>query len=226
MNFLQIVQRAKLESARSGGDIGSVLTAAADDKRLVNWVADVFRSLQQRPHGWSWMRKELAAGAILAGQRGYTAAQLDATITSFGRWLPATTDGYKPVVTLASGQKTYPSFMAWEDFRLAFEVGPATVPADPQRWSVAPDGRLFVGPTPLANCTIALSYYRGVQELALDADVPDMPTDFHMMLVWGALMELASFDAAPEVFSRASKNFDQMDSDMRAQYGPRIFFKP
>lgn len=41
-----------------------------------------------------------------------------------------------------------------------------------------------------------------------------------MILVWRALMELASFDAAPEVYARAQMNFANMDREMRRRYGP------
>ena len=42
--------------------------------------------------------------------------------------------------------------------------------------------------------------------MAADADTPDMPSEFHLLLVWRALQEVAKFDAAPEVLARAEKN--------------------
>nr|HPL79494.1 hypothetical protein [Burkholderiaceae bacterium] len=53
---------------------------------------------------------------------------------------------------------------------------------------------------------LRIEYWKEPSELAADADTPDMPDRFHMLLVWAALQEVAKFDAAPEVLARAEKN--------------------
>lgn len=223
MNFLQLVQRAKRESARSGGTIASVALTSGDDQRIVGWVNDAWVDLQRRSHGWDWMRKELT-GSLVAGTRGYTALSLNALATDFGRWLPASIEHYAPQVAMASGQRINLKFRDWDAFRSAFELQDHAA-GDPQYWSVAPDRKLYVGPTPSAACTLRLGYYKQPYELVLDADTPDMPSEFHTLLVWRALMELASFDSAVEVYARASVNYENADTDLRQQCAPRLYFR-
>ena len=37
-------------------------------------------------------------------------------------------------------------------------------------------------------------YRKSAQALTLDADIPEMPTDFHELIVWEALKRLGNFD--------------------------------
>ena len=220
MNWLQLTQRLKLESGRTGPAITSLVGLPENYARLANWLADRWVELQRRPHGWSFMRRELE-GAIVANTRGYTALALDSAASDFGRWLPPATEHYEVRCQNAPGRGWPLRWLPWEKFRVSFELSEHE-PGEPAYWSIAPDDKLYVGPTPLANRTIHASYYRAPTAFIDGTSEPDMAAEFHMILVWGALMDVASFDAAPEVYTRAATNFDNIDTDMRARYAPQI----
>lgn len=220
MNWLQLTQRLKLESGRTGPNITTLVGLPENYQRLASWIADRWIELQRRPHGWSFMREELT-GAIVSGTRGYLATGLDAAASSFGRWLPPATEGYEVRCETAPGQGWALRWMPWERFRASFELSEHQ-PGEPVYYSIAPDDRLYVGPTPLANRTIRASYYRAPEAFADGGSEPTMGSEFHMILVWAALMDVASFDAAPEVYTRAVTNFENIDTDLRARYAPQI----
>lgn len=220
MNFLQLARRLKVESARSGAVISDVTTATGDDARLVNWIADQWLELQRRPHGWSWMRRELD-GATIIGQRLYAAAELDADVSSFSRWMPGATNDYEVTSGDASGKWPL-RWLPWEKFRSAFELRESAAAA-PRYWSISPEEKLAIGPTPDGIYSINASYYRGPLELTENESLPTgLPAEYHLILVWGALMQVANFDAAPEVYTRAFTNFENMDTELRHRFGPRI----
>lgn len=225
MNFLQLVNRAKREAQRSGGALASVSIASGDDLLLCDQVAEEWLALQRRPHGWKWMRREMTNGAIVAGQRDYTAVQLVPGITDFGRWYPAAVEGYFPQLVLASGATVFLKWMPWELFRARIELQ-THQPTTPTFWSVDDTGKFYVGPTPNENGTLKASYYAAATELLEDDDLPaGLPVEFHMILVWGALIQLASIDAASEVYTRALMNFENIDTDLRFQQAPTIYVK-
>jgi hypothetical protein len=291
VDFLALVERLKVESARSGGPVVSVATALNDDARLVNWIADAWLELQRRPHGWTWMRAELA-GPTVAGQAAYEAADIglwsiaftagsseytagetltqgansaivkQVTLTSgawsgtaagtmlikpvagtftagaaagggvctlsgpattpgaFDRWVPPTIEGYAVMATDSAGQTWRLDQMAWDRFKAleSNELVPRFRPIT--HWAIDPNERLYIGPTPTEVFTLRASYYKTPTPFTLDTDAPTFASQYHMILVWRALMELSSFDAAPEVYARAQVNFANIDREMQRRYGP------
>lgn len=222
MNYLQLVQRLKRESARSGAAITTLTDLPVNDQRLADWVNDAWLELQRYDGGWSWMRKSVA-GPTIIGQRGYTAAELDAGASDFSRWLPAATEHYEVTAESVAGSPWPIRYLDWNTFRSRFEVREHVAGA-PQFWSIAPDRKVYVGPTPDAVYTLRLEYFKGATSLADATASPEIDTEFHLILVWRALMELASFDAAPEVYSRANTNFTNMEQGLLTRHGPRISF--
>lgn len=227
MNYLESVKRLKREAGRSaGGIITSLTDLSEDDQMLAEAVAEAWLELQRRPHGWSWMRRELA-GVTVADQASYTAAELDATAGDFGRWLPPATEGYNVLVRRLT-EPTGPwalRFMPWEKFRVSFVLS-AAAPGQATFYSISPDDRLWLGPTSTEALSLFAAYYTAPQQLLAETDEPNIPAEYHMINVWRALMEVASFDAAPEVFTRAASNFANIDTDLRARYGPQMGFAP
>lgn len=223
MNYLQLVQRLKREAGRSGTVMATLAGLDAEDQRLADAVAEAWLELQRRPHGWTWMRKELT-GTLVAAQSVYTAVQLNGAATDLGRWLPPATEGYQVMAMVSGGSGPWVlHFLPWEEYRRRFVLTPNAA-APPVFYSIAPDDKFCVGPTPTATTTLYATYYRTPTTLTVDANTPDIGTEYHLILMWRALMEIGSFDAATEVYSRAAANFTNLDSDLRARYGPVMGF--
>lgn len=222
MNRLELVRRLKRESARSGPVILTTTSLSADDQRLSDWVDDAYLEIQRREHGWTFMRRELV-GVTVMGQRGYTADELNVEVTDFGRWLPPATEGYRLSVEQSTGQAWFPRWVPWEKFRADFELR-ETQTGPPAYWSISPDDKLYIGPTPAVEYTVRAIYYRAPVAFVADEDTPAWAPEYHMILVWRALMELANFDSAPEVYARGAMNFENLETDMMRRYGPKISF--
>ena len=73
-------------------------------------------------------------------------------------------------------------------------------------WTFDEANQLIVGPQPALAYKLRMEFWKSPTELAADVDAPDMPEEFHLLLMWRALQEVAKFDAAPEVLARAEKN--------------------
>ena len=48
-------------------------------------------------------------------------------------------------------------------------------------------------------------YWKGLQTLAADADEPEMPADYHMLIVYRALLKYAYNIVAQEILARAGQ---------------------
>lgn len=213
MNYLQLAQRLRRESGLAGTSLTSTIVGAiGDSQRLVDWIADAWRELQNEVHErrWRWLRAQ-CLGDIVSPTMAYTIDELlgvSAGATRFAFWVPQSRV-YRPTVYLAStpGTEWHLTFMPYETFRQLFLIGqPAGGP--PQCWSISPSNQLLIGPPPDQAYKVRADYYRAPQELASDTDTPEMPTQHHMVIVWKALVDYGSYDAGQEVIARARDNLD------------------
>lgn len=222
MNRLQLVQRLKRESGRSGTPPASIGVLAGDDILLDAWLGDAWLEVQRKRMDWAWMRKTVT-GALDIGVGVYAASDLDPLVLDFGRWQGFTGDYTVRLYDAAApGVPRHLHWIPYEVFQARFLVGTVS-DATPEFWSVAPDKRLLLGPKPAAaGLTVQADYWAKPTALVADADAPGMPEQFHMLLVWRALLEVAGFDAAPEVEARARRNLRMAWADLLDDQAPRI----
>lgn len=212
MNLLQIAQRAKSESGRSGSGPLTVTAVTGDDLRIVNACKDAWRELQMMPRRWAWMRTEVTK-PLTIDTVTHTLAGMG--ITDWAEWKRDSEDYHPSVYDTTAPDSEWPlRFIPYEKFRFMFLIG-AHAAGAPQYWSSDPDGSLLIGPKPdLATYEVRIAYFKAPTELAADGDTPDMPSRFHMLLTWMALMQISASDAATEHYQRASDSqrlvFDQL----------------
>ena len=84
---------------------------------------------------------------------------------------------------------------------------------------------ICLGPPPDGSYTITGDYFVAPSERAADIDVPvGIPTRFHMLIVYRAMMKYAGYESAPEVYQRASEENAGMYAQLEALRAPRIGF--
>lgn len=213
MNFLQIAQRLREESGLTSSATlspTSVLSQAGELKRIVNWAASAYTDLQASNQNWRWMRSTFSFPTVASTDSyAYTAATdliTAATITRFSRWIAFDDDGYENVscyrTTTGVSDEQVLEFMPWSAFRDRYKRRTQTN-GRPAHFTVDPQNKIVLGPNPDAIYTIKGEYQKSAQILAADTDTPEMPTDFHMLIVWNALLDYGGYAAASEVFTRA-----------------------
>ena len=228
MNYLELVNRLKLESGRSGGDIASVATASVGDLRLVRLIPTAYEKIQRVTNDWLWMRKTVLA-AITAGQM----AQAPGTdmlvqpantdpVNDFRGFKTPKADYMPTALDPVSPTAEWPLWwLPYDEFRQRFVAG-THVAGVPQYWAVSPGNEMLLGPTPDKVYHVRFDYRTKVVTLAADTDIPAMPEDYHMVIVWEALKSLAAFDNAPEAYSRAESEHEAVFGDLWVDQGPKL----
>lgn len=198
-----MARRLKSESGRSGSGPVSVSSAIDNDLRIVNAVRDCWLDLQLEPRNWRFMRKSLSGKSLSEGVGEYSQSSFG--VTDVASWWHETCD-YQPRVCQASSPQSEWSlkWLPYERFASMFLVGQPDNGV-PQYWSQGLDGKLLIGPKPDATpYLLRIDYVREPTALTGDTDSPDMPTRFHMFLVWEALKSVAVTDASNENLARAA----------------------
>jgi hypothetical protein len=161
-----------------------------------------------------------SAAVLLPAQVAHNPTAFNAT--RFGQFIPEDWD-YKPSYFLASSPATeLPlKFVDWNVFRSMFIVGTHDA-APPQYWSVAPNGYLNIGPTPDDIYTYRFDYQKSPQELAADGDTPEMPSKFHSIIAWKALMLMSAADADSSLYTTAYGQYEDLESELILDQGAQI----
>jgi hypothetical protein len=207
MNFLQLAQAVKRESGLSGGGPTSINSAVGDDLRIFNWVNWAARDISLAREDWRWRRGTAVAPSTTAAVNSYTAFGL----TDFASW-KAENVVYKPTAYRLSDGIANEHKLMWtpyDQYRMLFMTGVQT-PGPAQYWSISPSEEFLLGPVPDEAHLVRADYVKDFTDLIVDASVPELPTRFHMIVVWRALLEYGGFDAASEVYQRADQNYKLM----------------
>lgn len=97
-----------------------------------------------------------------------------------------------------------------------------TQPGQPTVISSAPDRSLLLGLTPNDIYTVVGEYYRSPQILAVDADIPIIPTEYHMIIVYRTMKKYGMFNVANEQIAEGREEYSRLMSRLQRQYLPSI----
>lgn len=203
MNFLQLCQRVSQECGVSPNSVvplpTTVVAQTGELKRVVDWTADAWRNIQGHRHfNWMW---EQASLTMLATTSSLAGTIPEARYEKDSLYLPS-----------ASGLGLFPDFLPWDEFRQVYPFVQAG--AGFGAWSIAPDMSIRVDVAPAANQPFVVERYKLPTVLAGDTDVPEMPLDLHMLIVYVAMVSYANFDEAGVQRTTALDMIRDMKADL------------
>jgi hypothetical protein len=82
--------------------------------------------------------------------------------------------------------------------------------------------QLVIGPQPDNTYTITGDFMRSAQILAADADTPEMPTQYHMLIAYLAMEKYGYSEAAGEVLLASQKASTRMRRQLEMNQSPAI----
>jgi len=201
LTFIQAVNRLRGECGITGSDLTSLAGLSGVNLRCKQWINDAYVELQAKQQDWEWLRASFSFVTV-ASQQVYTTTDAGIAAT-FGKWVP---DSLRCYIT-ASGYSTeqflrhQPDYEAWRD---VWQFGAnRTVTGQPVEFAITPAKSLGLTPIPADDSyTILGDYYKMPAELSADSDTPAMPGQFHMILVYMAMMSYGVDEAATEIYQR------------------------
>ncbi len=218
-NFLEICQEVLSETGISGTGPTSVVGTVGIEKKIVGWVQKAWLDVQQYRNDWPWMLKEFSF-TTSPSKDIYLLTEL--SLTDVERWELAGATIYKTAEGKA-GERYLGSIdyrVWWENLRIGTQT-----PAPPDKIMFTPgDNDLRVYPLPDAEYTITLRYFRALQRLTADADIPLMPTNqaWQDIIKWKALKYYGFYDGAPDIAAEAQEQWDSAIQAIDNRYGAVI----
>lgn len=223
MNFLQLCNRLKVKARVTGSDMTAVTDQAAEFARLVLFINEAWMDLQMTRPDWKWMRNSMTFPTV-AGQATYTLAQIEATgsgFSNFGNWDLETLRCY--TTSVGTNDETELDWMPYDIWRNTYQMGATrTTETRPNEFTITPAHGIGLGCTPAAGYTISGDYYKVATEMEATTDTPSLPSQFHMAIVYRAMMFYGVSESAPEVYDEGKTEFDRMLSRIMLHEGVRI----
>lgn len=207
MTLLELVNLARSEAGVADGDLTTLSGANAEAARFKVWVQREWLRLQAEQPNWEFLRLS-GEFPTVAGQAEYTPQQALATDdgTSTGASILADwkRDSFRVSTDGTYGDEQILVHFPWNDYRNLYLYGSTrTQQTRPVSVAVSPSKTIWLGNVPDAVYLVNFEFFRAQQALNADADEPLMPTRFHEILAYRALMAYGIFMSAPEVIGRA-----------------------
>lgn len=220
--YLSGVQDLRRECGVSGTGPSTTSAQTGELARLVGWYKQAYTEIQNRK-SWRWLRSQFSLPTVAStGSYAYTSCTdtiASAVISRFKHWYPW--EFYIYLTSSGVGTQSRLTYMEWDDFKRVWMVGnSSTLTGYPAYVSVDPQNNIRLGPKPDAVYTVTGDYQKSAQVLAADADVPEMPSDFHDLIRFGAQKKYAAFMGAPEVWSQAKSEASTMMRDLERNQLP------
>lgn len=236
MNRLTLCQQTAFWSAKAQPSvITSTLNQIGVPLQIVNAVDAAWLLIQTLHDNWQWLRAEFSANlaAVVPPAQGrWTPAALG--ITRFADWVydqiaaPSLSGNatYRPMTiystSIGVSDEGPIKFMDWELFRQTYFRN-AQVRNRPTNWSSDPQGNFCLGQAPDVPYTAKGEFFKSPQTMAADGDTPEMPSPFHMAIVWRAVLLLTERDEAEQlVYDRAENKYAEIIGHLENSQLPHI----
>jgi hypothetical protein len=234
LNFLALCQRAITEcgvasNAAIATVIPTVVGASGSVGRVVNWVGDAFNELQEEHDDWNWMRSSNILGAgvafqTVAGQYSYPLGTGVGTVgvAAIGKWDREAFRNY--TTSFGFQNEMFLDEVPFDIWRNSYMLGAMrAVKTRPVVIAIGPDLSLNLGPPPDGSYTVTGDYFAAPTVMALDTDTPiNLPVQFHLLIVYRAMMKYGGYESAPEVYQRGSEESMRMSAQLEALRAPEI----
>jgi len=228
-NFLELCQRTAREAGIAGIGPSTTLGQTGELANVVRWVQSAYREIQNRHGGhWRFLRHGFTLDTVADTDTYAFTAATDSTtasaITRFSSW--RFQDRIKPptifLTSAGSGTQTWMIFAKWEPFGQIYQFS-NQIPAYPAHITIKFTDEIVLGPIPNDIYTVTGEYWRSAQELAADDEVPEMPIQFHDLIVWYAIEHYGYNEAAAESLAHAEvmqrKYMRQLEANQIERFG-------
>jgi hypothetical protein len=227
--YLQLCQDVVRECGIPGTGPSAITGQTGELARVVAWVKNAYTEIQNRYPDWRWLRKPFTFNTV-AGTDAYaygsvTDGEASALITRFSRWWANDLDR-RPTIYLSSGGVTGEHWLIWVPysfFKRLYRFGPQTTARGmPIHISVNDANKLVLGPNPDAVYVVQGEYQKNAQVLAANSDTPEIPVDYHQLIVCRAMAKYAGFESASDVMLRATTEGNPLMRQLEANQRPQM----
>jgi hypothetical protein len=200
--FVELAQDMRRQAGLSGSGPTDVTTATGIELRLVNYVKDAWTAIQTSPKAWKWMWKQYDRETVPGTPLQTIENTSDYLITNCQRIWTLTFRSYLTATGTSDRQRM--RYVDFEQFQMRYGVTAASSDR-PVHITRLPTGGLRIYPPADGIYSIEFECQKNPQILAVNDDVPEMPSQYHPLIVFEALKRFGKAEDAPEIIKLAEE---------------------
>lgn len=227
MTYLEIVQRAWRLVPMNGVEPTSIATPTSlsqEGRVLLDMINDAWTTLKNEREDWKFFRESINFNTQ-ADKQLYTTSDLtvnNAKIADIVRW---DRNGFRFQQKSDADDIGLTCIHEGDFEKLYTRSGPYNVDkGHPSVITVLEDDSrtLRVYPVPDGAYTVYGRFWYTSGEFSADADTPDLPDDFHMMLVWKGVWAMGEHMGKEQAIRMGSQNYNKYHIDLVQNQTQRI----
>jgi len=189
MNYIELARAVRRRLGIQGSGPSSVDTTIPIERQILKAVSDVYIDIQNINPNWKWMRSSASFNTI-AGTTEYSLATILTPTYRFSRWLPHT------FYITVNSKKSRLYYVEYDTFQYRFANN--TTNGKFSEFTIKPMNKSIVIPRPDSIYTITCDYQKSAQVLSGNTDTPELPIQFHNVILYGAMEGMGVSVASPE----------------------------
>jgi hypothetical protein len=210
VNYLTLAQKLRRKCRVMGSGPTAVTGQSEEYSRLLDWISEAWMEIQRMRNDWAFQRATATCATVL-GQTSYSASDFGISDT-LGFWAVDYENGdtFRNYVTATgTSSETFMDVWDYDRWRDTYLFGALrTSYTRPYVVAVTPDNAIACGPIADAGYTLVGDYYKVPTELVAATDTPTLPVQYHMAIVYKAMMYYGASEAAPEVYDEGRGQFE------------------
>ena len=218
MTRLELAQQLRRDCGISGSET-TTIGATGEWSDIVNWIDRAWKDIQNEHTDWLWMRTT-ASFTTVAEQAEYAYASAPLSLTNFASWVPDTFRIYKTSIS----NETPLTQWEYRYFRDTYIIGTSrTTYGYPSAITVSPTKSLILAlPPDDTSYTVSGDYQKTPTAMSLDADEPEMPSRFHMAIVYRAMIFTGNKESASELIELGTIEYKKLLESLQFDQLPNI----
>lgn len=201
---LELVRELVTELGIGGANQGATVpeTVVGQTGQLwnaVNWIKQANNNINLMWSDWRYLSTDYAE-TLTIGSAAVPVHSGSEIVKKWDRtsfWLDVTLNSAAPL-----------TYLAWEDFRRDVLPGPAGANSKPTIITQKRDTTLLLNVPSDSTYALTAEFYKRPTLLAVDADTPEMPAEFHRLIVCEAAIKYGNKEAATEIISGMEAEYD------------------
>lgn len=218
MNFLELVRDLYKESGESFSGGATAVTADGStvsyDDLVAGWINEAWLKIQREHMNWKWMWSEWELTLNTADQ-DYTLPTPTGTNSAIKH-----IDWSSGVTIWTAGSPDDYSEVRHVQHKMSPRRYRAQNSTKPSYCDVLPNGKLRLNCVPDQAYVIGGEGYRAPWKMTANTDIPDMPENYHKLIVWVALMDHARWEASPDQLQVGMVEMNELFMQLREDQLP------
>lgn len=215
MQFITMAQEVRKRVGLQGTGPSSVDATGAEGL-MISLVKDTWNDIQNKREQWKWMRSSKTSN-LSVGVTEYTPLTIFGPNNRFKSW-------YKDTLYITKdSKKHWIPFMEYDAFIYKNINNITNNPVS--EFTIRPyDYALIINP-PDQMYVFEIGYKKSNQVLTLATDVPEMPSDYHDLIVYETVARYSLSIGMAHIYQEYTQKAEDLWGDLYREQNPKRLFK-